>query len=1062
MKLLTRILTVVALVLAARGTAHAADGSWNVDVGASWITGTNWLGGIIPGSTTATNSTDIATFGFTLTGGRSISVDANRNVGGITFSNTSGSGYTLTGGSLRLSNGGVIRTAAGNGAHTDQISSPTAIQGDGGSGTFTAGATNASSLLRFAGAVTGVSTAGNTTTLTLNGDNTGANGLSSLGDGSSGGKLAVVKSGNGTWLFLGNNTFTGGLTLSGGRLGSNGDNRLGSGTVTFNGGGLVSSTSSTVRSATNAILFTGSGTIETVNLSGPVDLGGATRIVSASNATFSGVISNGGLTKTGAGTLTLSNANAYTGATTVSSGTLTVGDGVTAGSIAASGSVAIDSGATLNFNRTDDYGGDYSIPISGDGVLRVAAGTLSLTGNNASYSGPVSIAGGTLSIGSSNSLGTGTVSFAVNNAAFRASSDVSLSNNFRSMTNTGGGTFAFTGSNSISAGQLIYIADAKLNNTIASNKTLTFASLTNDGTSRTANILGSGNTTFTNGVLNNGTATTALNIDSTGTTTIGGTSTFTGGLTQNAGGRLVINGPLLGSTGTYSGNTTANGTIEYASSGTTVASGNLSGSGNFIVNGGGSWVQRGGVSGAGTWSILSGKYTYSSQIGTGTGTLVLGGGSLVNAGGAVTLRNPTLIFAGNPTFGDATNTAAIGFQDTVTGSTFSGWTADLGGATRTLTVLATSATIPHVVSNGGLTKSGTGNLTLSNTNTYSGDTLVQSGTLFVGSDLALQNSGFDTSGAGRLSLAGRTAATFGGLLGSVNLATSATYAGVSALTLNPQTGTSYDYGGVIANGTSAGMSLTKTGLGSQRLTGVSTYTGTTFVNAGRLEIAGSGNLANTAGVVINGSGAELKWNSSTALSRPITFTQGTISGTGAIGVAVAVATNDILSPGNSPGYQAYTAGLTWSPGGTYQWEINNATGAADVNWDILNVSGGALDLSGLSSGSTFALDLTTLTGTVPGPMVNYVDGQSYTFSLASYASLVLPGGFSGNDLTSLFSLSFANWRNTAPSLANVSVVNNTVANTIDLVIVPEPTGLAVAGIAFAAAGWLLRRRRTAA
>jgi hypothetical protein len=95
-------------------------------------------------------------------------------------------------------------------------------------------------------------------------------------------------------------------------------------------------------------------------------------------------------------------------------------------------------------------------------------------------------------------------------------------------------------------------------------------------------------------------------------------------------------------------------------------------------------------------------------------------------------------------------------------------------------------------------------------------------------------------------------------------------------------------------------------------------------------------------------------------------------------------------------------------------------------------------------------------------MVNYVDGQSYTFSLASYDSLTLPGEVTGDDLTSLFTLSFVNWGNMSPSLANVSVVRNTGANTIDLVIVPEPTGLAVAGIAFAAAGWLLRRRRTAA
>ena len=476
----------------------------------------------------------------------------------------------------------------------------------------------------------------------------------------------------------------------------------------------------------------------------------------------------------------------------------------------------------------------------------------------------------------------------------------------------------------------------------------------------------------------------------------------------------------------------------------------------IVKNGSGVWYLGGGTSG--TWT---GGFTLNAgRIGILLGTDALGSGSVTlnsgtvssNDGNARTVTNSILV-GGNFGISNATNPGSV----TLSGSM------DLGGATRTVTVVASGGTFSGLISNGGLTKSGTGNLTLSNTNTYSGDTLVQSGTLFVGSDLALQNSGFDTSGAGRLSGTTRTALTFGGLAGSTNLSSAATGLGaLAALTLNPQSGKSYDYGGIIANGTSAGMSLTKSGPGSQRLTGVSTYTGTTFVNAGRLEIAGSGNLANTAGVVINGSGAELKWNSSTALSRPITFTQGTISGTGAIGVAVTVATNDILSPGNSPGSQAYTAGLTWSPGGTYQWEINNATGAADVNWDILNVSGGALDLSGLSSGSTFALDLTTLTGTVPGPMVNYVDGQSYTFSLASYDSLTLPGEVTGDDLTSLFTLSFVNWGNMSPSLANVSVVRNTGANTIDLVIVPEPTGLAVAGIAFAAAGWLLRRRRTAA
>jgi fibronectin-binding autotransporter adhesin len=287
--------------------------------------------------------------------------------------------------------------------------------------------------------------------------------------------------------------------------------------------------------------------------------------------------------------------------------------------------------------------------------------------------------------------------------------------------------------------------------------------------------------------------------------------------------------------------------------------------------------------------------------------------------------------------------------------------------------------------------------------------------------------------------------------------------GIQKWTVTVASETSHTYAGVIgADGTGTGtdsVSFTKAGPGTQILTGSNTYAGSTSITGGKLVIASTGLINQTSGITINGAGAELAYNSSTALTRPLTFTQGTISGTGTIGTAVVVGANAILSPGNSPGAQAYSSGLTWNPEGTYTWEINDATGAAGTNWDVLNVSGGALDLSGLSVGNTFNLDLTTLTVSASGPMANYVDGQAYTFSLATYASLSLPAGFSGTDLTSLFSLSFDNWENAAPSLANVSIVNNPATSTINLVVVPEPGTLALAAMALtAAAAWKLRRR----
>ncbi len=201
-------------------TSHAADSSWNVDAAGNWSTAGSWTAGV-PGSTSILNSTDIATFGFTLTAARTVTVDANRNIGGITFGNTSNFGFTLSSGNLLLTNGGVIQNLSGTGNHTNTISSAITIQGNGGSATFTANATSGTSLLSIAN-VSGVSTAGNTTTLNLNGSNTATgNVVGILTNGTSGGKLAIVKSGAGTWsLGLANtlNTFTGGITINAGTL----------------------------------------------------------------------------------------------------------------------------------------------------------------------------------------------------------------------------------------------------------------------------------------------------------------------------------------------------------------------------------------------------------------------------------------------------------------------------------------------------------------------------------------------------------------------------------------------------------------------------------------------------------------------------------------------------------------------------------------------------------------------------------------------------------------------------------------------------------------------------
>jgi autotransporter-associated beta strand protein len=138
---------------------------------------------------------------------------------------------------------------------------------------------------------------------------------------------------------------------------------------------------------------------------------------------------------------------------------------------------------------------------------------------------------------------------------------------------------------------------------------------------------------------------------------------------------------------------------------------------------------------------------------------------------------------------------------------------------------------------------GTGVTTLNAANTFSGTTTVSGGLLTLSNALALQNSALDTAGSIVSSSATTglkttvTTLTLGGLSGNKDLATlfdaANGYSGVTALTLNSQTGKSNTYSGIIANG-AAGMSLTKSGAGTQTLSGANTYTGATNLSEGTL------------------------------------------------------------------------------------------------------------------------------------------------------------------------------------------------------------------------------------
>ncbi|MCC8397536.1 autotransporter-associated beta strand repeat-containing protein, partial [Paraburkholderia sp. MMS20-SJTR3] len=194
------------------------------------------------------------------------------------------------------------------------------------------------------------------------------------------------------------------------------------------------------------------------------------------------------LTKAGAGTLTLSAQNTYTGTTAVNGGTLAMG---IADAMAASSAVTVASGATLalnDFSQTlNDLSGagavtlgssaatvltanntaatTFSGAISGAGsVDKTGAGALTLSGISNTYSGGTTVSAGTLVATNGNALGTGAVT---NDAALQLdyAADSTLANTLSGtggLTKTGAGTATLTaagsseGAVSVDAGTLAF------------------------------------------------------------------------------------------------------------------------------------------------------------------------------------------------------------------------------------------------------------------------------------------------------------------------------------------------------------------------------------------------------------------------------------------------------------------------------------------------------------------------------------------------------------------------------------------------------------------------------
>ncbi|EBT5280535.1 fibronectin-binding autotransporter adhesin ShdA [Salmonella enterica] len=279
------------------------------------------------------------------------------------------------------------------------------------------------------------------------------------------GEGQIVKSGSDELIVTGDNNYSGGTTISGGTLTADHADSLGSGDIDNSGvlkvgegelENILSGSGSLVKTGTGELTLSGDN-----SYSGGTTITGGTLMADHADSLGSGDIDNSGvlkvgegdlentlsgsgsLVKTGTGELTLSGGNDYSGGTTIIGGTLTAdhADSLGSGDIDNSGVLQVGEGELKN-------------TLSGSGSLvKTGTGELTLSGDN-TYSGGTTISDGTLIAASVNALGSGDI----DNSGVLKVGEGELKNTLfgsGSLVKTGTGVLTLSGDNTYSGGTTI-------------------------------------------------------------------------------------------------------------------------------------------------------------------------------------------------------------------------------------------------------------------------------------------------------------------------------------------------------------------------------------------------------------------------------------------------------------------------------------------------------------------------------------------------------------------------------------------------------------------------------
>ncbi|MBE7158540.1 MAG: autotransporter-associated beta strand repeat-containing protein [Rhodospirillales bacterium] len=401
--------------------------------------------------------------------------------------------------------------------------------------------------------------------------------------------------------------------------------------------------------------------------------------------------------------------------------------------------------------------------------------------------------------------------------------------------NTTGYTINNTAARAL-AGPITLASSVNLNLTPAAGAILTLGSITG-GTSGSSLTLASSTSASTDVVrvtLASGSTVAAsapISITTTGT----GYSGFT-----VSSGSVAVNADITN-------NATATTFIGAASGATFNLGGALKGSATVQFSAGSS-------GGAGTVN-LNGVSTNTGDTrfnGTTSGTVKLGVDNALSSSSAIVMGYSSGNGQKLDLNGHNQTIASLASNSGGTGSITSGAS---GTGTDTLTIKGSATTLFGLVISDGSTRkvaltldtANTGTLQLSGSNTYTGGSIVNGGTLQMGNTNALSSSGALTVGGGKFDIFGYATAA-----GVVTLSSGSIVNSDASFQNVGLTGTSFS----VSNGTASailagsGAALTKNGTGTVTLAAANTYTGTTSISGGTLILSSTGSINSSNSVLV--------------------------------------------------------------------------------------------------------------------------------------------------------------------------------------------------------------------